>query len=126
MRREVGPTENKLFYFLIYKDMMRLTFILFFILFNLFVTTSNAQVGYTIKLNNSNSDYQQVKYIQDKLYQIFDTMPQYNNTLNIFIVKSTSVNINLQDFSQKMIEFGYTVVTFNKNLIEKKDDEETN
>jgi len=105
---------------------MRLTFILFFILFNLFVTTSNAQVGYTIKLNNSNSDYQQVKYIQDKLYQIFDTMPQYNNTLNIFIVKSTSVNINLQDFSQKMIEFGYTVVTFNKNLIEKKDDEETN
>lgn len=107
--------------------MMRLTFILFFILFNLFVTTSNAQVGYTIKLNNSNSDYQQVKYIQDKLYQIFDTMPQYNDTLNIFIVKSTSVNINLQDFSQKMIEFGgYTVVTFNKNLIEKKDDEETN
>ena len=96
-----------------------------FLLFSFFILTSNAQVGYTIKLNNTIGDYQQVKYIQDKMYQIFDNMPQYNDTINTFTVK-TSVDINLQDFSQKMLEFGgYIVVTFNKNLIviEKKDDE---
>lgn len=102
--------------------------IFIFLLFSLFVITSNAQVNYTIKISNNPNDHQEVKYIQDRLYQMFDVMPIYNDTLNTFTVK-TYIDINSQDFSQKMLEFGgYNVITFNRSviIIEKKEDEKTN
>ena len=65
-----------------------------------------------------------IKPLQENLYALFDAMPRYTDSTNVFQVRS-AVNMDQEKLTMKVQDMGYTLIFFSKRdlEIEKKQDD---
>lgn len=90
-----------------------LSLVLFFLLTSFAIAQKNE---YRIGLNNPKQG-ETIKYIQEKMFNIFDAMPLYNSDSNVFTVK-TKYDITKETLTQKMLDIGFTLISFTNTVPE--------